>query len=895
MKCPSCARDLPGEVMFCPACAAIIDFGSTPTATNLDLPAPHAGQGWQNDRGDRSPARTSDFGYEAQYVPGTTLIHRYRIVSPLGKGGMGEVYRAEDLKLGQTVALKFLPKSLGRNAEALMRFTREVRMARQVSHPNVCRVFDMGEADGQAFLTMEYVDGEDLASLLRRIGQLPQAKGVDIARQTCAGLAAAHEHGIVHRDLKPANIMLDGRGRVRITDFGLATVPLEPDTIEARAGTPGYMSPEQLSGAAITVQSDLYSLGLVLYEVFTGKRPFDAQTFDEMMRQREQGKLAPPSRYVKEIDPLVDRMIMRCLDCDPAKRPASALQLAATLPGGDPLAAALAAGETPSPEMVAAAGEEGALQAWKAWTVLCGIALLLACCTALSQRANLINFVPGEKSPEVLSAAAREIANSLGYTKRPADSAYWFDEDVEPYLDAFQLSASEFYRRAGQYFPSPVRFSYRQSPQPIQTNSPWLVRADDPVPTTLGDLTVGMDTQGRLQSFRVIPYPNGKGSKPTESSSDWPYLFERAGLNFSDAKTIPDDWYTTQLTDQKFAWEVAHDGNGIQVHGGKYKDRVVWFEIGPTWDGAAFYRPVVNSVDWVPNALVVCLLLACLFVARKNKRLGRGDLAGAFRGAAAIFLFTLVWLVLTSHRFSGPYWLFEWLQLVLGRSAGLALQWWVLYMALEPYIRRTYPEALISWNRLLAGRVRDALVGRDVLIGVGFGALMALPNLLTYALPSWFPIKQGTPWFSEYALQETSAYLGSLALQAMAALYLALVSLGFVFLAWKIFRSKTTALITLGLIWTIIFLHPENLWQELPLSILAAAVLVACLMRVGLLGLVVALFTNVSVFFGCLTTDFSRWYAPRSVTVLALILIIATYAFWVSTAGRKRFGTAFED
>jgi hypothetical protein len=838
----------------------------------------------------------SDFGYEAQYVPGTTLIHRYRIVSPLGKGGMGEVYRVEDLKLGQTVALKFLPRSLARDAEALARFTREVRMARKVSHPNVCRVFDMGEADGQTFLTMEYVDGEDLASLLRRIGQLPQAKGLDIARQICAGLAAAHEHGIVHRDLKPANIMLDGRGRVRITDFGLAAVSLEPDTIEARAGTPGYMSPEQLSGAPITAQSDLYSLGLVLYEIFTGKRPFDAQTSNEVLHQREEGKFALPSQYVKEIDPLTERIIMRCLERDPAKRYASALQLAATLPGGDPLTAVLAAGETPSPEMVAAAGEEGALQAWKAWTVLSGIALLLACCAVLAQHAFLINLVPGEKSPEVLSAAAREIANRLGYTKSPADSAYWFDEYSELYLDLSQAPASEFYRRAGQYFPSPVRFLYRQSPQPIQTNYPWLVRADNPVATTLGDLTVSLDSQGRLQSFRVIPYPNRNSSKSVEAS-DWPYLFERAGLDFSVAKEMSNGWYTTQLTDQRFAWAVARDGNSIQVHGGKYKDRVVLFEIGlmDTTEESAFYHPDIRFVEWVPNVLIICLLLVCLFLARKNIRLGRGDIRGALHGAIAIFLSSLVWLLLTSHHFSGPYWLFEWSQLVLGRSAGLALQWWVLYMALEPYIRRMYPEALISWNRLLVGRVRDALVGRDVLMGIGFGALIALPNLLMFALPNWFPIKRVTPWFSVYGLGETSAYVGSLALQAMAALYLALVSLAFVFLAWKIFRSKTAALVTLGIVWTVIFLHPNNPWGELPLSILAAALLVVCLMRIGLLGLVVALYTHFSFFFGCLTTDFSRWYAPRGFAVLLVVFAIACCAFWTSTIGRKRFGSAFED
>ena len=170
------------------------------------------------------------------FAPGAMLAGRYRIVALVGRGGMGEVYRADDLKLGQPVALKFLPADLERDQAARERLFAEVRHARTVSHPNVCRVYDVGElagsalsepggsreSKGRAFLTMEYIDGEDLASLLRRIGRLPAPKALDVARQLCAGLAAAHDKGVLHRDLKPANVMIDGRGQARITDFGLA-------------------------------------------------------------------------------------------------------------------------------------------------------------------------------------------------------------------------------------------------------------------------------------------------------------------------------------------------------------------------------------------------------------------------------------------------------------------------------------------------------------------------------------------------------------------------------------------------------------------------------------------------------------------------------------------------
>ena len=164
---------------------------------------------------------------------------------------MGEVYRADDLELSQSVALKFLPEKVARNAADLARLRQEVRIARQIAHPNVCRTYDIAEADGQVFLVMEYVDGEDLASVLRRLGRPTSEKALEIARQLCLGLGAAHENGVLHRDLKPANIMIDGRGRVRITDFGLAGTAEELAAEGGPAGTPGYMAPEQLRGGGL--------------------------------------------------------------------------------------------------------------------------------------------------------------------------------------------------------------------------------------------------------------------------------------------------------------------------------------------------------------------------------------------------------------------------------------------------------------------------------------------------------------------------------------------------------------------------------------------------------------------------------------------------------------------
>src|SRR5437773_9216229 len=213
MNCPRCHKEMPGDAASCPSCGCVFDDVTRRLESNQAPP--------DKPREKESRSSTSvDSIDDSRFVPGTLLAERYRIVGLLGRGGMGEVYRADDLKLGQPVALKFLSQHLSADPEAVKRLYSEVRIARQVSHPNVCRVYDIGEIDGQLFLSMEFIKGEELASLLRRIGRLPSDKAIEIARQVCAGLAAAHNRGVLHRDLKPANVMIDELGNARLADFG---------------------------------------------------------------------------------------------------------------------------------------------------------------------------------------------------------------------------------------------------------------------------------------------------------------------------------------------------------------------------------------------------------------------------------------------------------------------------------------------------------------------------------------------------------------------------------------------------------------------------------------------------------------------------------------------------
>lgn len=259
-----------------------------------------------------------------QFLPGTILADRYRIVSLLGKGGMGEVYRADDLILKEPIALKILPRDLTGQKELLEALRNEVKQARQVSHRHVCRVHDIGDIDGRTFLSMEFIEGENLASLLHRIGRLPVDKSNQLAVQLAAGLEAAHSEQVLHLDLKPANLMIDRNGNLKIADFGLARINSTTEDSGLIAGTPGYMAPEQALGEPLTTGADIFAFGLILYEITTGHRAINERGLWEVRSFfSESQPITPPREHVRDVSPDLENLILACLNRSVDQRPAS--------------------------------------------------------------------------------------------------------------------------------------------------------------------------------------------------------------------------------------------------------------------------------------------------------------------------------------------------------------------------------------------------------------------------------------------------------------------------------------------------------------------------------------------------------------------------------------------
>ena len=897
LRCPACSSENTENSSFCSTCGGSL---SSKVDSSSQAPTELRGRAHAEATTNQSSSwPSSSTPLEGRFAAGTMLAERYRIVGILGKGGMGEVYRADDLKLGQPVSLKFLPEKVASDEATLARFHHEVRIARQVSHPNVCRVYDIGEAQGQHYLSMEYVDGEDLRSLIKRIGRLPGDKAIQIARQLCAGLAAAHDKGVLHRDLKPANVMIDGEGRARITDFGLAAIIGDIRGPEVRAGTPAYMAPEQASGKEVSVASDIYSLGLVLFELFTGKPAFRASSLPELVRMQQEESVTSPSSIVDGLDAAVERVILRCLAKSPTERPSSALAVAAALPGGDPVAAALAAGETPSPDMVAAAGTDLGLRPAVGAALLVAILVGLAALVALSPRVYLTNQVPLHKRPEVLAQDARNILANLGHPAEPADSAHGFTVDAA-YLDHLEEEDESPTRwdalATGR--PGAVVFWYRQSPRSLNpVDHSWAsVSPQDPPSRISAMASVRLNTDGGLLGLELIP-PERDESTADQGEVDWSVLLASAGLRAADLEPAEPRWNPEAYCDRRAAWIGSYPGNDtipIRVEAGAYRGKAVYFRMILPWtQPTRMEEEEIATGERVAQFLGLSMFLLVplvggLLLARHNLRLGRGDRRGAFRLAAFyLVVHTIVWVFTAKHV---PSLLDEVSIFIgaLGSSLWQAFLLYVVYIALEPYVRRRWPDALVSWTRVLAGRFRDPLVGRDILVGAAVATSLSVFGTIGFLSPQWLgraPLRPEVGNLSSFLgvprlLGNTIDALVHAQIPAMGFLFL------FLLLRILLRRQWLAGAVLFALFLTLGVLTDDNPWITAAVLAVSLPLVLFTLTRFGLLALTVMFY-----FFGLLetsplTSDVASWYAGPTIFSLAVMVGLVAYGFYQSLAGR---------
>ena len=696
--------------------------------------------------------------------------------------------------------------------------------------------------------------------------------------------------------------MIDGRGRARITDFGLAAVVA--DGVSGFAGTPAYMSPEQLKGGAATARSDIYSLGLVLYEMFTGKRLFDGASLTDIQSQRSSGKTPTISSVVREIDPVVEQVVLRCLEEDPAARPSSAHAVIAALPGGDPLAAAVAAGETPSPAMVAAAGKVGDLQPVVAWSLMLAAigGLLLLAVMAAHSMLYTSKILP--KSTELLDARGAEIAERFGYTAPVVSTGHeWtLHRDYMSYIEK-RTSGIHRWDAIARARPGVVAFTFRQSTRPML---PWhedkTVRHFDPPLADPGMVRVVVDASGRLVTFEAVP---PERDAAVARPADWSVGFREAALDLSQFHSVRPIWSAPVGHDEQRAWDGAipqQPDIALHVEAAAHRGKLVWFRLYGPWDQPASVTEPPDSVsqrlaDWAVSLLTLWVMPVALLVAVRNVRRGRGDRKGAFRiGIFILITSVAAWALRAELPSVSAY--VNFVGLFLGRALYDAAYVWVLYVAIEPYVRRRWPHTLTSWSRLLSGRVRDPMVGRDVLFGILGGFVLVALLHLTRIAPPWFgiappePLVTATSPFASprhvvhFLLIMFGAYIGA-ALSIMVAMVI----------VRSIVKNAAAAAAILLMPLAAVFAGNANSTPgfQVAFCVLSASTVIFVMLRFGLLSLAVTAYISQTLTVLPLTLDTSAWYFGRSFIVMAFVASIVAYSFVISLGGKPLFGKPLLD
>jgi Protein kinase domain len=453
---------------------------------------------------------------------------RYEILGEAGHGSMGNVYKARDRETGETVALKLLKPEIASDQAMMDRFKNELLFARKITHKNVCRVYEFNRVAGIAYTSMEFVEGESLRSVLNRFGGLPQRKATDLTLQICSGLKEAHAQGIVHRDLKPENVMIDAQGNVKIMDFGIAR-SMEAGTrlTGSMVGTPAYMAPEQVAGKPVDYRTDIYSLGLMLYEMFTGSPAFSADNSIAVALKQMREDPPPPHEIEPGIPVATERAILKCLEKDPAKRFQSIADLEANLRSGVPV--------MPAPRQAGTATNANRVS------------------TGLPRRPAISQPVPRRTSPFVwillgallvvaalvglhwmgVVQAANRIVPPAPYFPLPKPPEFAYEHPAPPPVAPIVEEAKAPEPKAANAKPAPVLHAKAASPEPAK-------------PAATPDVFPRMETGPvRKKEYPAIPdslrhSASGSNTVITNSTYLWVGRYDREGKAQSEAKKIED-------------------------------------------------------------------------------------------------------------------------------------------------------------------------------------------------------------------------------------------------------------------------------------------------------------------------------------------------------------------
>jgi serine/threonine-protein kinase len=634
------------------------------------------------------------------------------------------------------------------------------------------------------------------------------------------------------------------------------------------------MSPEQKAGKDVTVRSDLYSLGLVLHEMFTGKARKDTQS--------------SPSEIVKDLDPAIERLILRCLEEDPKRRPSTALNVAMALPGADPIAAALAAGETPSPEMVAASQEKEGFSNRVTILLFAAIAVLLLPTAWSTGLVTISGKARIGTPPDALAYRAQQILAGFGYSDAARYTAYGFDCcHRRNFDDVVRLGQQRATGILATHQPPVLRFWYRQHRRPMVPDVS-TVNYDAPSNDEPGMIRLGLDARGRLIGLEARPEPSAATSATTPDESK---LFEEAGLDRGRFQPTAPRAVPPMAFDTRLAWIGTYRDDltdPVRVEAAWWQGRPVYLNVAgdqqpsdERQDTQPAARPLVSAI-----AAVVAMLGAALAAAH-NLRMGRGDRRGAAFVGWIMFLTGLGLLVLQgTHALSFAVFSNWMIWLAVTTSSGLLA--WIAYIAIEPFVRRQTPDALISWTRLYSGHLRDPLVAAHVLVGIAvmLGNMLVGNLVMRFVADVWIlPLPSVTLESLGSPADFAARLLSTVLVTFLITFLLLILTVVFRVVVRRPWIADIAACTVIGALGLYAYTGPVGF----VMNALFTFVTLTLLRRFGYLAMLSAWWA-----YGVIASvpfSLDSWYTGRLLVALALPTLVAGWALWVILSNKRQLST----